>query len=284
MGERELRPAGRYEWEQVIRRARLGGVITGRTGTAGKATKGGVSAALFKVVALTFASYADGSGRGVRPGDATVAVDAECALKTVKAVRVALLDLGLLEHVGGRRGGHGEEYRLALPSDLLDRVEVLTPAQHQLAARAMREAARGPRGGSSGPPDPPVDNPNVGGPVDHPNASPVEPCGGSSGPAYETCGGSSGPAVGGPVDPRSYPDRPEKITDQPVADVRTAVTQSRASPAANKPQDPIPEKCDHGLRARRRPDGTSSCAFCRRDAASPPSERPPLRLVHGGAA
>ncbi len=151
------RPAGRYEWEQVVRRARLGAVIPARKGKTGKTTKGGISGTLFTGIALGWSSYADPDGTRVRPGDATVAVDLETSIAAVRQVRQALLDLGLMEAVGSRRAGHGIEYRLTLPADLGDRVEVLTPDQHRAESNRLRDAARGKPGSGlpSGLPEPP---------------------------------------------------------------------------------------------------------------------------------
>jgi hypothetical protein len=257
MAERELRPVGRYEWEQIVRRARFGGVIgaSGKTGADGRPTRGGISGTLFKAIALGWATYADDKGADIYAGDATVAVDLETTIKAVRTVRQALLDLGLLKHVRGRRWDHGEEYRLTLPSDLLDVLDVPTPAQHKLAARALRDAARGKRGGSSGPPNDdgpgspadhpePVENPDLGGPEDTPDEPDGEEPGWSSGPARDASGWSAGPALGGPADPLTDHDRTnEDLTDHRKADLRTAVTvvgppqatQDQISPGCRDP-------------------------------------------------
>ena len=209
MPDRELRPVGRYEWEQILRRARLDGVVagSGRIGASGRATRGSMSGSLFKAIALTWASYANDRGQEIWPGDATVAVAAETTLKNATAVRKALLDLGLLQRVRGRQGMRGTEHRLTIPSDLMDRLEVLTPAQHTLAAGRLRNAARGKPGGSGGPPRNPSGPTSSGGPVDPPQlfdpstvGAPVDPPEPVDNPDL---GGPVDPRLGGPVDPHT---------------------------------------------------------------------------------
>src|SRR5829696_8667044 len=55
---RQLHAVGRLEWEQILRRSRVTGLLacTGRRDERGHLTKGGVSASLFKAVALCIAS------------------------------------------------------------------------------------------------------------------------------------------------------------------------------------------------------------------------------------
>lgn len=221
--ERELRPAGRYEWEQIIRRARLGDVIagSGRIGKTGKPTKGGMSGTTFTGIALGWASYANDRGREVWPGDATVAVDLETSIATVRQVRKALLRLGLLEFVARRRGSRGDEYRLTIPTDLLEVVEVLTPGQHKLAANRLRDAARGKPGGSGGPPE--TESP--GGPAEHPNEPDDSEPGESNGTPESESGWSAGTSLGGPADTHTDHDRTTgTTTDHSETDLRTAVT------------------------------------------------------------
>jgi len=269
--DREIRPAGRFEWEQIILRSRLGGVIQGN----GRGTRGGVSATTLKAVALVWASHADIDGTQIWPGDATVAVEAEAGLQVVQACKRALVDLGLMEKVRSRarRRHRGDEYRLTLPSDLLDRLEVLNPAQLKVAAGAEYEKRRGKRGGSAGPLSPPVGSEPVGGPADTPQADPDESRGGSSGTTNEPRGGSAGTSVGGPAerdtnqDPATYL-RPTQTDDE----IRTALTGPRATAAeeqispdevADRPTAG-PRRCEpHRLAGGRRNDGRPNCPLCR---------------------
>jgi hypothetical protein len=120
------------DWAKVIRRIRFDGVVKG------------VRGATLKLVALTVGSYAEyEDGSRVRPGTALIAIDAEISYQTAKRCVAALRDLGLIRMVRRSTGrGYSDEYRLALPADLLDRVEVLDPAQVDLAKEAVRGANR----------------------------------------------------------------------------------------------------------------------------------------------
>jgi hypothetical protein len=229
----EVRPVGRYEWEQIIRRARLNGAIAGKKSSSGKTTKGAISGTLFKAVALAWASYASPEGDRIFPGDATVSVDLETSLATVRTVRQKLLELGLMTRVRGRRADKGEEYRLTLPADLLERLDVLTPAQHKLAANRVRERARGSVAGlPSGQPK----RSGSGYPVDHPNPPDGDFLGLPSGPPEEGSGLPSGSRLGYPVDSHNEQEQDTTTNDHSGEDLRTAVTVSRACEAE---QDPI---------------------------------------------
>lgn len=318
MPDREIRPSGRYEWEQIIRRARLGSIIagSGRLGANGRPTRGGMTGLTFTAICLGWASYADDKGQKIYPGDATVAVDMETSLQNVAAVRKALLDLGLLQLVRGRRGRRGTEYRLTIPSDLQDRLEVPTPAQHTLAADRLREQSRGKRkatdrpeppnsggpvdhpdddnpGDVGGPADTPepVDNPNLGGPVDTPEPLSAEAPGGSGGYAQNSSGGSGGSRLGGPVDRSTDHDRTTSTTDHSDTALRTAVTlvghpqaaQDPLFPVVDEEPEPKPEpssRCArHPLPAGLRDDGQPRCALCRVDARRTAQPPPHPRLI-----
>ncbi len=74
--------------------------------------------------------------------------------------------------------------------------------------------------------------------------------------------------------------RHEELEEEENKDLRTDVTAVAREAVAEDPIDSLPVKCSHGLTARRLPNGTLSCALCRRDeraAASPnviPFRRP----------
>jgi hypothetical protein len=234
---REQRDVGRYEWEQIILRARLNGVIPAEK------NRGAVSGTTFRAVALTWASHADGlTGGDMFPGDATLAVEAETSLKTVKAVKAKLIELGLVRRTAtGARRAHGRDtWQLTLPTDLLDLLEVLTPAAVKVAAgriadtnRRSRTGSTGPHTGEAvqGPPDSTHDAANTDeqGPQDPTQAAPAEIQKGSSGPANDARKGSSGPAESSPLDRYTNQDHPP-TTNQPANEARTTVTLSRASP------------------------------------------------------
>jgi len=108
----ELEPIGRYEWERLVRRARLPKPV--------------------KLLALVLATYADPDGSRVRPGLPVLAsVTGDSERNVGRLLRVLVDELGLLGQVarGGGRGGKGRAsvYRLTIPVDLLDRLEMLSP-------------------------------------------------------------------------------------------------------------------------------------------------------------
>ncbi|AYF30627.1 hypothetical protein CSH63_24920 [Micromonospora tulbaghiae] len=284
MTDRELRPVGRFEWEQIVLRARLGSLIQGN----GRGTRGGVSGAAFKAVALAWASHGELDGTAIYPGDATLAVEAEVGVKVAQAVKRKMIEIGLTEKVRSRsrRQHRGDEYRLTLPTDLLDVVDVLTPAALKVAAITEYEKRRGKRGGSNGPLTEPVGPHDVGGTQDPPRDPEPETCGGSDGTTETTCGGSDGTSVGGPLDRDTQPG-PSQISTQPKKHgVRTALTGPRAtepeepdSVAEVEQQTPRPTGCPaHGraLAAGQRPDGKPACPLCRRGAPPTPTGLAPV--------
>ena len=116
----DLEPAGRFEWERIICRARLGATV--------------------QHVALLLAVHADGSGENVRPGIRRLAAIAGYDVRTIKRVIVKLRDLGLIERVyeasrSGRKG-MADEYRLTIPDDLLEHVELISPDTDQGTAQS----------------------------------------------------------------------------------------------------------------------------------------------------
>lgn len=79
-----------------------------------------------KHVALNAATYADAKGCGVYPGIARTIDDTGLSSATVRRAFVYLRAVGLLVRVveGSRVGRRGvaDEYRLAIPDDVLERV------------------------------------------------------------------------------------------------------------------------------------------------------------------
>lgn len=148
--ERELHAEDRFTWERIVMRARLDGVISGSgkvSERTGKQTRGGISGAVFKAVALVFAAHADEDGTSIRPGDMRVAILAEVHPRTVKVVRERLIEMGLLRQTGRYR--HTPMYQLTLPDDVAEMVPVLTPTEVVEAAKAMRSKARGVKSADS---------------------------------------------------------------------------------------------------------------------------------------
>jgi hypothetical protein len=216
------------EWTDVVRRARLGRTT--------------------KAVALLLATYADyQDGTRVRPGVARLVVEAELSYNVVKRAMAELRAAGLIVLVRPAQAGlSADEYRLALAESLLDRVEVLTPAQVDLAIRDIREAKQGRYKPSTPDLRPTPSTADQTGPADlRPTPStadtdlrpttqaadtPVD-----NRPAAHGEGRETGPAAHGVYDLRPTawaPNTHERDTTpntQPADEVRTAVTPSRAT-------------------------------------------------------
>lgn len=145
-------PAERFEWERIIRRARLGSAPT-------------------KSVALALATYADQDGTRVRPGVDRLAAVTELSERSVKNALKKLREVGLIERVfhGGLRGtrGFADVYRLTIPANLMQRVELLPVDESQGAPGAAQGAARSSQGaprssqGAPGAPHHPSNHPQT---------------------------------------------------------------------------------------------------------------------------
>lgn len=105
--------AGRFEWERILRRVKID--------------------ATAKYVGLTLATYANRDGSQVHPGRTRLAAVTGKSASTVDRALGQLRQLGLLERVtrgsSAGRQGLADVYRLALPADLLDRVDLLPPSE-----------------------------------------------------------------------------------------------------------------------------------------------------------
>jgi hypothetical protein len=114
----------------------------------------GVAPKTIRLVAWRMALYGDPDGSRVFPGTARLAVVCGVDYKTVKRVVSILAGLYLISKVSGASGpigqrrARGTEYQLTVPVDLMDRVDVLSPAQVEKEAEVIRQANRrvtGPR-------------------------------------------------------------------------------------------------------------------------------------------
>lgn len=115
-------PIGRFEWERILRRVQ-------------------VSAPSVKLVGFTMATYADSSGGRVRPGQARLAAVMGTSISTVRRGQSELEALGLLDMITkgrsygrGHTGAFASEYRLSVPSDLLEAVPMLDPDEENYHA------------------------------------------------------------------------------------------------------------------------------------------------------
>ncbi|BEL05708.1 hypothetical protein Q0Z83_038990 [Actinoplanes sichuanensis] len=249
----DLIPVTVREWTDILARIRFGTVtIAGKT----------YSAARIKLVAHRLATYADHDGTRIHPGIARLAVDLEIEYRTVRDTLTLLRRLGLLQLVRPAAGHRrADEYRLTLPTDLLDRddLEVWTPTHHTQQAQAVRDTHRGTprtrptttctRGPQDPTPDPtPATAPGPQDPTPNPETQHRAE---SSRTTKPSRAGSSRTVTWGPQAPTTYQDHHTTPTDQ-NQDVTVTLT-------------PTP-RCAHGLTTARRPDGQPACALCRVDA------------------
>jgi hypothetical protein len=110
-------PIGRFEWERILRRVQ-------------------VSVPSVKLVGFAMATYGNADGTKIRPGQKRLAAVLGTSEMTVRRGQGELEAIGMLEMVfkghsqgRGQAGGYASEYRLTLPSDLLERVPMLDPEE-----------------------------------------------------------------------------------------------------------------------------------------------------------
>jgi Helix-turn-helix domain len=106
---------GRYDWERIIRRCDLPSTT--------------------KLVAMMAATYANLDGTRVFPGTARLAAVCNLSERAVRAALGNLRDVGLIvrDVKGGMRGtkAYADVYHLAIPADLLDRIDMLGPDEER---------------------------------------------------------------------------------------------------------------------------------------------------------
>jgi len=112
------------EWVKVVRRAKLHKTA--------------------KLIAFLMVSYADADGTNIYPGFARLAVQAGVSYATVKRETARLCAIGLIDRMprSGTRRGWSACYRLILSPDLLEKVDVPTPAAENAAVEAVVERER----------------------------------------------------------------------------------------------------------------------------------------------
>jgi hypothetical protein len=225
-GHEWIKPA---EWFDYIQTMRFRDV----------ASRHGVSVPTVRNVAYTLATYADyKTGDRIKPGLATLSVAAECDVRTARTVLKILRELGLIVCTRRSRSrDHADEYRLAVPDDITDRITVLSPTDLTAAADKIRSAERRPpRTGVNRPRTPTHPLPVPPTPVEDPvpvTPTPVAtPTGtGVGGTANPGCTGVAGTAV--QVSPTPAIDPVTDTTRAPThssEDLSTAVTLPRVYP------------------------------------------------------
>lgn len=120
----------RYDWERWVRRC----ILPSST----------------KLVAFVMATYAARDGSRIFPGVTRLAATTGLSERTVRTALGNLRDVGLIERVypGGRRGtqAFADVHRLAIPADLLTRVETLNPEEDALPRRQPLPPGKPPKG------------------------------------------------------------------------------------------------------------------------------------------
>ncbi|GAA1281838.1 hypothetical protein [Saccharothrix xinjiangensis] len=278
--DEELPYVSAREWVDVVSRLRI------PEGTGKK-----VAARTVKGCAFRIAWWADGrDGTRVRPGTALIAVICEVDYQTAKRVVAVLRGLGLLTLVSTSRGPAGgrthvsDEYRLTIPADLLDRARVLSPNEIRAEAQRIRDANAGRKrvAGDSDTRNCPVDNPpelELQGTEAPATPEVLEEVAGEAGPPNPELRGTAEAVAGDAVPPHLLGDQ----TTQPINHDHLPAQPPDAREAAKPSKKPAKKiKCDHGLPAGMRADGTPKCAVCRRDAHIAPVIQLPLRRAGAG--
>lgn len=229
-----------------------------------------------KLLALVLAGHADPDGSRVRPGNDRLAAITGDSEKNVRRILAVLRDdLGLVKVAkrGGGRWGKGKatEYQLTIPVDLLERMEVLDPdcsgpllSGHPMSTQSGEpsppdDAVRTDPWMSAQKPEAPVDNSD-------------------EDEFHRTSDASSESMTGHPEPSDRTPGCPTTSHDQPPKE--TTFGHHPAQPPTARDDEPTespatPSKCEHGLRATFRADGTPGCPCCRRGFPAT------LRLVEG---
>lgn len=234
----ELVATDRFTWERIVRRAVLPKPV--------------------KLLALILATYADADGTRVRPGNDILAAVTGDSEKNVRRLLGRLRDdLALLELVrrGGGRGGRGSasEYRLVLPTDLLERLDLLGPSEQRPVSPDTQMSAQSSPADNSERPD-------------------IQVSVQSSDPASnDRTSNSVTNRMTGHFEPIDRTSRCP-TTKRPTTRRPTATYQPAQPPTARETTstDDLPRagdgKCSHGLTAALEADGTPRCVLCRRSS------------------
>jgi DNA-binding transcriptional ArsR family regulator len=262
--------AGRYEWERVLRRIVMPWELKG--------------------FGFLLSTYADSDGSRVRPGVESLTAVTGKSEKTVRRWLKEFRSAGLLKLTarGGGRGGKGktDTYRLAIPVDLFDRFEVLSTGDRVLRLASVSDVESPVTQVTGQSEESPViqmtaqsaaEPEMTGHHTDRsiPNENDFHRS--NQAPRSRMSGQIRG-MTGHPDDrlppttptTQDHPTNPDPAQPPTAQDDQTTdQSEVEVEPAA------APEKCDHGLVRRPRPDGTSNCALCRRQAAAQtPKEEP----------
>jgi DNA-binding transcriptional ArsR family regulator len=261
--------AGRFEWERVLRRIVMPWEIKG--------------------FGTLLSTYADSDGSRVRPGEKRLIAVTGKSESTVRRWLKWYLDNGLLTLAarGGGRGGKGKTntYRLSIPPDLLDKFELLSeddrvpylasvPADESPVIQETGQSPESPVAQMTGQTS--TDDAMTG--LDGDRSIPTENDFHRSNQASQS--GMTGQIrrMTGHPDDRLPPTSPT-TTDHPTTPDPAQPPTAHEDQKTDQPEVEVepraaPDRCDHGLVRRPRPDGSSNCALCRRQAAQTSEEGP----------
>lgn len=98
-----------------------------------------------KLIAFIMASYASPDGTNIYPGTARIAIQARCSYRTVQVELQRLRAAGLIQAMPrlGMRRSWSTRYRLILGPDLLEKVDVPSPATEDAAVDHLAARYRG---------------------------------------------------------------------------------------------------------------------------------------------
>lgn len=283
-----LMPIGRYEWERLVRRL--------------------VMPEVHKLVALLMSTWADPDGTRVRPGmPLLAAARGKSERSTSNIVRSLANHWGLIEQVsrGGGRGGRGKtaEWRLTIPTDLLDRHVLLGPdglpdspepqasGHSEVSSEVLASGQSEPDDESSeaqrsdGTDAHPVDNsdsPEVQASTQSNGHAPIDRQNGAvpkrlTGSFQRLTGSSALPTTTHVTNHQTrptssgLPTQPQQ-RDEPVDNPERSppgLTLDELLPLTHPPKPPPGPKCGHGLAAGTTPDGQPRCPLCRRQPREP---------------
>lgn len=235
------------QWTDVVRRARLGRTV--------------------KAVAMVLATYADADGTRVFPGIARLSYECELGYNVTQNALAKLREVQLIQLVArSTRRGTADEYRLILGADLLEHIDVPTPAQVEIAINQIRGAKHGRHKANL--------HPTALG-ADKPEKAELHPTGmgAADRPAPNGVTPKSQPAPNGVVHLHPTPLGPTThyldttTTTHSGEEVVTTSHPPRETDVlaiAERRATLTPARCAHGLKGgNRASDGKPHCALCR---------------------
>lgn len=250
-----------------------------------------------KMIALTLGSYANNDGTRVRCGVAALAVDCEIGYSTARRHLAWMRDHQFIELVkpGNARRGKSDEYRLilgprakeldvpeaeyeGLKDDLREANQAGQKVRRLRDQRSPMESANSRAEAADSPGSVEasaltqtsaenVDQRSLEARSALTHSEPPPPINTSHKDLSSQPGGSTTPRPPRPDAPPSSGHRNEQQKSINQGKTNRVAPSSTTSAARASPTH-----CPHGIRIRRRPDGTSNCAVCRReDAHAPPN-------------